>query len=74
VVNLDGAGTTVAAVNAQLREHKIFGGCDLSRQFPELGQSMLVCVTEIHTRDDIDRLAAALGEAVRPAPSAGKEA
>ena len=49
-MNLDGAGTTVAAVNARLREQKIFGGYDLSRQFPELGQSMLVCVTEVHTK------------------------
>jgi glycine cleavage system P protein (glycine dehydrogenase) subunit 1 len=74
VVNLDVAGTTVATVNAALRERGIFGGYDLSRQFPELGQSMLICVTEMHTKDDIDRLAEALGEAVRPATSAGKEA
>ena len=74
VVSLDGTGTTVAAVNAKLRERKIFGGYDLSAQFPELGQSMLVCVTEVHTKDDIDRLAAALGEALRTAPSTGEEA
>jgi glycine dehydrogenase subunit 1 len=74
VLNLDDAGTTVAAVNARLREQKIFAGYDLSQQFPELGQSVLVCVTEVHTKADIDRLAGALGAALRPAASAGREA
>ena len=32
-----------------LREHGIFGGKDLSAEFPELGQIALYCVTEIHT-------------------------
>ena len=35
---------------AALREHGIFGGKDLSRDFPELGQSALYCVTEVHAR------------------------
>ena len=60
VLNLDGTGKTVAEVNkALLREH-IFGGYDLSRDLPELGQSMLVCVTEKTELSDIDALAAAL--------------
>jgi glycine dehydrogenase subunit 1 len=42
----------------------IFGGKNLSREFPEFGQSALYCVTETHTRDDIDRLVAALKEIV----------
>ncbi len=62
VLNFDGTTTTVAALNERLREKKIFGGYDLSAQFPELGQSLLVCVTEVHTKDDVDRLAAAVGE------------
>ncbi len=62
VLNLDGTGKTVAEVNkALLREH-IFGGYDLSRDLPELGQSMLVCVTEKTELSDIDALAAALEE------------
>jgi len=64
VVNFDGTGKSVADVNRSLRLHGIFGGKDLSRELPELGQSALYCVTEIHTREDIDRLAAALKEAV----------
>ena len=46
----------------RLREHGIFGGKDLSRELPELGQSALYCVTEVHTQDDVDRLADALQE------------
>ena len=54
--------STVAEVNRGLRAHGIFGGRDLSADFPELGQSALYCVTEVHTADDIERLAAALEE------------
>jgi glycine dehydrogenase subunit 1 len=49
-------------VNRGLRERGIFGGLDLSRDFPELGQSALVCVTEAHARADLDRLADAVNE------------
>ena len=65
VVNFDKTGRSVARVNKALRRHRIFGGKDISREFPELGQSALYCVTEVHTREDIDRLAAALKEALR---------
>ena len=60
VVDFSGDRPTVAEINAALRERGIFGGLDLSRCFPELGQSALYCVTEIHTQPDIDRLADAL--------------
>ena len=63
--NFDGTGRTVAEVNAALRSRGIFGGKDLSSEFPELGQSALYCVTEIHTQADIDRLASALREVVQ---------
>ena len=42
----------------------IFGGKDLSTDFPELGQSALYCVTEVHNREDIDALGSAMKEAV----------
>jgi glycine dehydrogenase subunit 1 len=64
VVNFDGTGKTVAEINAALRLKRIFGGKDLSRERPELGASALYCVTEVHSADDIDRLAAALEEVV----------
>ncbi len=53
---------TVAEVNAALLERGIFGGLDLSADFPELGQSALYCVTEVHAQEDLDRLAGALAE------------
>ncbi|MNL43408.1 glycine dehydrogenase subunit 1 [compost metagenome] len=62
VVNFDGTGKTVADINDSLRAQGIFGGKDLSGEFPELGQSALYCVTEIHTLSDIERLAGALKE------------
>ncbi|MCO5066269.1 MAG: aminomethyl-transferring glycine dehydrogenase subunit GcvPA [Rhizobiaceae bacterium] len=65
VVNFDGTGKTVDAIDKALRAEGIFGGKNLSREFPELGQSALYCVTEIHSRADLERLAAAVGKAVR---------
>ena len=62
VVDFGGTGRTVAEVNRALRERGIFGGHDLSREFPELGQSALYCVTEVHTKADVDRLVDALAE------------
>lgn len=62
VVNFDGAGKTVAQINAALLEHGIFGGIDLQTHFPELGNSALFCVTEVHTQQDIDHLVASIKE------------
>ncbi len=64
VVNFDDAGKTVAEINEALLVRGIFGGSDLSEQFPELGNSALYCVTEIHTKADIDALVEALKEVV----------
>ncbi len=62
VVRFDDTGNTVAGINRRLRKRGIFGGRNLSGDFPDLGQSALYCVTEVHTRDDIDRLVGALEE------------
>jgi glycine dehydrogenase subunit 1 len=62
VVDFTESGRTVAEVNRALRERGIFGGLDLSAQYPDLGQSALVCVTEVHTKADIDRFADELTE------------
>lgn len=64
VVNFDDTGKTVAEINNALLERKIFGGKDLTKEFPELGESSLYCVTEVHTKEDIDGLAVALKEVV----------
>jgi glycine dehydrogenase subunit 1 len=62
VVDFSATGRLVADINAALREYHIFGGKDLSIDFPELGQAALYCVTEMHTAADIDALVAALTE------------
>ena len=62
VVNFDGTGKRVGEINAALGQHGIFGGLDLSADFPELGQSSLYCVTEVHAEGDLRRLADALQE------------
>ncbi len=64
VVNFDGTGQTVESLNKMLMEYQIFGGIDLLKVFPELGNSALYCVTEIHSRGDIDKLVASLKEVI----------
>jgi glycine dehydrogenase subunit 1 len=64
VVDLNETGKTVTEVNKSLLAKGILGGKDLSQEFPELGQSALYCVTEVHTKADIDRLVDALKEVV----------
>jgi glycine dehydrogenase subunit 1 len=56
-VNFDQAGKKVFDVNKALLEAGIQGGLDLSKYFPELGESALYCFTEVHTHRDIDMLA-----------------
>ena len=48
-----------AEVNRGLLERKIIGGYDVSRRIPN---GMLLCVTEMNSRQEIDSLVAALGE------------
>ncbi len=60
IVNFDDTGKTVAEINRKLLDFEIFGGKDLSKEFPELGNSALYCITEIHMKSDIDRLVDAL--------------
>ncbi|MCJ7431566.1 aminomethyl-transferring glycine dehydrogenase subunit GcvPA [Candidatus Bathyarchaeota archaeon] len=59
-VNLDETGLSVKDVNQKLLGRRIHGGKDVSSEFSELGQTALYCVTEMHSRDEIESLAAAL--------------
>lgn len=52
----------VRGVNEHLLERGVLGGFDLGKVRDELNRHMLVCVTELNTREDIDQLAAALGD------------
>lgn len=62
VVDFNTAGMTVAEINKKLLAKGILGGYDLSRDFPELGQAALYCVTERTTAGDIMALTDALNE------------
>jgi glycine dehydrogenase subunit 1 len=64
-VNFDEAGLSVKEVNAKLLQRQIHGGKDVSKEFPELGRTALYCVTEIHSREEIDRLAETFDEIFR---------
>jgi glycine dehydrogenase subunit 1 len=55
---------TVDEVHNNLLDKHLHGGLSLVKEFPELGESALYCVTEMHTKKDIDKLVAALGEAL----------
>lgn len=62
VVDFNRTSKTVTEINRALHERGIFGGSDLSREFPALGQCGLYCVTETHTQADIGRLVSAIQE------------
>lgn len=52
----------VAEINQHLLEHAILGGYDLGIDYPELANHMLIAVTEMNSRDDIDLLVEVLAE------------
>jgi len=50
-------------VNAHLLDHGILGGYDLSQDYPALDHHLLVAVTEMNSKEDIDMLVEVLSEA-----------
>jgi glycine dehydrogenase subunit 1 len=52
-------------VLGELLEHKICGGKSLSSEFPELGESVLVCVTELNSKPQIDNYVDTLDQLLR---------
>jgi glycine dehydrogenase subunit 1 len=53
----------VSAINQALIEQGMIGGYDLGADYPHLKDHMLVCVTEMNRKAEIDALAEALGKA-----------
>ena len=49
----------------ELKAKKILGGLPLGRFYPEMSRHLLVTVTEMNTKEDIDRWAEALEEALK---------
>jgi len=68
--------TPLAPVLNALKAQGILGGLNLARNYPELGQSLLVCATETKNADDLRRyaenMARIVGRRIRPAPCALK--
>ena len=52
----------VDEVNAHLLEHGIIGGYDLGQDYPSLKDHMLIAVTEMNTKEEIDTLVEVLSE------------
>ncbi len=52
-------------ISGFLRKKGIVGGLNLGEYYPELKKCALVCVTEMHKREEIDKLAAILKEGVK---------
>jgi glycine dehydrogenase subunit 1 len=55
----------VAGVLQALAKRNILGGFDLSEHYPQLGNALLVCVTETKTDEDIELYAQALAEVLK---------
>jgi len=55
---------TVNQINKSLLKRGIQGGKDLGRDYPGIENTALYCVTEVHSRADIDLLASSLAEVI----------
>jgi len=63
-VNFDKTKLSVKKIHQKLLQNGIHGGKDISKDFPELGESALYCVTEIHSKEEIERLANAIKDII----------
>ena len=55
-------GRPAAEVNAHLLEHGILGGYDLGQDYPSLRDHLLIAVTEMNTKEEIDSLVEVMTE------------
>lgn len=62
IINFDETGKNVEEINKEFLKYSIFGGKNISTEFPELGNSALYCITEIHSKEDIDNAMNSLKE------------
>ena len=64
ILNFDECKKSVKEINQRLLNYKIFGGKDLSDDFPNMGQSALYCVTELTSAEEIHNLKNAIQEII----------
>ncbi len=60
----------VAGVLDALAARGIVGGCDVTADYPSLGNGLLVCATEMRTTEDIEAYARALADVMKNAAAA----
>ena len=63
-VNIDMKKTRIEDVHTKLLERGVQGGRIIKPDFPRYGESAVYCVTETHSQEDIDRMAAAFQAAL----------
>lgn len=56
-VNFSRTKKTVDQIHEQLLQKSIHGGKNITKEFSELGETALYCVTEVHSKEEIDDLA-----------------
>ena len=55
---------TLKEINEKLHSNRVQAGIPLKQSFPEFGETSLLCVTEVHTKKNIDALVSLLKEAL----------
>ena len=64
VVKYEKPGKTALNIHKSLLKNGVHGGKILTKEFPELGETALYCVTEIHSKEEIDLLAEQIAQAM----------
>ncbi len=72
LVDFGETGKSAAQVNKELLGYGIFGGKDVSGDFPWAGQCALYCVSELTSQAEMDALVDAVSQ-ITGTPQAGKE-
>ncbi|MFX1511645.1 MAG: aminomethyl-transferring glycine dehydrogenase subunit GcvPA [Promethearchaeota archaeon] len=62
VVDFGAINKPASQILEDLLDHHVFGGIPLETAFPELKNCVLVCTTEIHTKEDLDKYVTCLSE------------
>ena len=57
VITFEKPNCSVARINQDLLAEGIHGGKSLVKDFPELGESSLVCISEMHSKESLDMFA-----------------
>ena len=65
VVTVDGKTKSIRKILKRMRQKGVLGGIPLDQRFEHLGESALICITEMHTQEEIEELVNAYETALR---------